>query len=520
VGAGPDGENPAEASGPKRSRMETVQAWSLRLLPETAVIAMAVVLRFWKLSAIGFNSDESVYGGTAAAISGDSSARSLFPVFRAHPLLFQMLVSVSYRIQHTDWAARAVPALIGVLTVGVTYLLGRRLYGRRAGLIAAALLAVMPYHVVVSRQVLLDGLMTLGTTAALYCAARYAERPALRWMVGAGAMLGMTLMTKETALVLVGGLYAFFALTPAVRLKLWHVGAGMVVGAIIAAPAPVVLALAGRSKSGQHYFLWQMFRRPNHATLFYVITLPAAIGSAVLVTAAIGLIWLRGESGWRERLLLCWMAVPVVFFTLWPVKGYQYLLPIAPTLAVLAGHTLSRLSVIGVPRLPRFAVPAVVAGVVLSLAVPAFGVVDPAPTRTFLAGTGGVPGGREAGVWVRDHVPVDAKLLTIGPSMANVLQFYSRRRVSALSVSTNPSSRNPSYVPVPNPDGALRAGQFQYVVWDSYTANRTRFFTAKARALIGRFKGVAVFTATVPVRAASGAVVDEPVIIIYEVRAT
>jgi 4-amino-4-deoxy-L-arabinose transferase-like glycosyltransferase len=504
---------------PAVGRVWVAKRWAYRLLPETCVLVIAVFFRFWQLAMIGFNSDEAVYAGTAAAISGDENARTIFPVFRAHPLLLQMLVSVAYRVdEHSDWAARSVPALIGVLAVAMTYLLGRRLYGRQAGLFAGALLAVMPYHVVVSRQVLLDGLMTLAATAALYCVARYTREPSARWMIATGAMLGVTLITKETGLVLVGGLYVFFALTPAIRLNWRHLLAGAATTGLIAIQAQIVLVMAGRTSSGQHYFLWQMFRRPNHSAQFYFTTLPQVIGPALLVAILAGLIWLRRENDWRERLLLCWMAVPVVFFTLWPVKGYQYLLPAAPALAVLGGRVLFRACELRLPWLPRFLMPAVAAGVVVSLAVPAYGRVDPAPTRTFLAGTGGLAGGREAGVWIRDHVPVDSKLLSIGPSMANVLQFYSRRRLSALSVSTNPSSRNPSYLPVPNPDQAVRSGQYQYVVWDSYTANRTPFFTAKAQALIDKFHGVAVFTATVPVKAESGALVEQPVVIIYEVR--
>src|SRR5207249_532721 len=135
------------------------------------------------------------------------------------------------------------------------------------------------------------------------------------------------------------------------------------------------------------------------------------------------------------------------FFTLWPVKGYQYLLPVAPAVAVLAARTVTRLST---------AVPVVAVAMVVSLAVPTWGLVNPSPTGTFLAGTGGLPGGREAGQWVAHHVPVGAQLLAIGPSMANVLQYYGRRRVYALWVSTNPNDRNPAYVPVPNPDRSLR----------------------------------------------------------------
>ena len=44
---------------------------------------------------------------------------------------------------------RFAAALLGVATVYLVYELGRLLYGRRAGLLAALLMALMPYHVAV-----------------------------------------------------------------------------------------------------------------------------------------------------------------------------------------------------------------------------------------------------------------------------------------------------------------------------------------------------------------------------------
>src|SRR6202035_3348280 len=117
---------------------------------------------------------------------------------------------------------RAFPAAIGVATVAVTYLLASRLYGRKAGLIAGLLLAVMPYHVIVSRQVLLDGLMTLCATAALYCVVRYLQDGAPGWLIAGGAAMGAAILSKETSVVLLGGLYAFFALTPRARMRIKH----------------------------------------------------------------------------------------------------------------------------------------------------------------------------------------------------------------------------------------------------------------------------------------------------------
>ncbi|MFF0160548.1 ArnT family glycosyltransferase [Streptomyces sp. NPDC005263] len=486
-------------------------------VPLTAVLAVAAVLRFWRLTAVGFNSDEAVYTGTAASLAGDGSLGSIFPVFRAHPVLFQALLSLVLRVHLSDWTARAVPAAIGVAAVAMTYGLGARLYDRTAGLVAALLLAVMPYHVVVSRQVLLDGMMTLCATAALYCVVRFAEWPGRRWLLAAAGMMGVTVLAKETSVILLGGLYAFFALTPAVRMRWRQLLPALGTMTVVTAASPLALALSDRSRTGGAYLLWQLFRRPNHPWTFYFTAVPPAVGPLMLVTAAAGLIWLRRENTWRERLLLCWIGVPVLFFTIWPVKGFQYLLPIAPPLAVLAGRTLRRLPSLPWPTprlvwLPRATAVAVTLAVAASLGVPAWQRADPSDDGTFLAGSGGLPGGREAGTWLRRHVPDGAQLLVIGPSMGNVLQFYGHRRARALSVSPDPRARNPSYEPVTNADRAMRDGEFQYVVWDSYSAKRTPFFTGKAQTLINRYHGRAVFTA----RGQGG----KALVVIYQVRAT
>lgn len=512
--------------GPPR----TARHWLLYLgLPLTAITALSVVLRFWQLGAVGFNSDEAVYTGSAASLAGNSALAAMFPVFRAHPLLFQTLLSVALRIHDTDWTARAFAAVIGVATVGVTFALGRKLYGEVAGLIAALLLAVMPYEVIVSRQVLLDGLMTLCATVALYCVVRYVETARLSWLLASGSAISAAILSKETSAVLLGALYAFFALTPSARVRARQLvlASALIMGE--AAIWPITLRLSGHTSTGQSYLLWQLFRRPNHGTWFYFTVLPSWIGPAVLAAALAGLIWLRRETTWRERLLGAWILVPVLFFTLWPVKGFQYLLPISPALAILAGRAMSRplplpgklsprrSEALGLaearasgPRgrqqlrgllrpsglqVGRLAMGLLVVATTVSLAIPAWSRIEPSTNGNFLAGTGGMVGGREAGEWILRNVPQGSRLLAVGPSVANVLEYYGHRQVSALSVSTNPRDRNPSYTPVTNPDLALREGDFQYIVWDAYTAGHSRFFSAEVLGLMKRFHGVVVYQA-------------------------
>jgi len=72
--------------------------------PLIAIVGVAALLRFWRLTAVGFNSDEAVYSGTAASIAGNETLRSLFPIFRSHPLLLQIVLSFGMHEQVSEWA--------------------------------------------------------------------------------------------------------------------------------------------------------------------------------------------------------------------------------------------------------------------------------------------------------------------------------------------------------------------------------------------------------------------------------
>jgi 4-amino-4-deoxy-L-arabinose transferase-like glycosyltransferase len=490
-----------------------------------AVAAPAIVLRLWNLNAVGFNSDEAVYAGQAASIAGDPQLKGLFPVFRAHPLLFQMGVSLIYRIQVSDLAPRLLAVAFGLATVAAGYAAGARIYSRSAGLITALLLATMPYLVVVSRQALLDNLMAFFSVVALWLLAKFAAEGYLPSLYGAGAALGLAFISKETSVVLVPAAYAFLAVTPSVWVRLREVAIFLGCFAAVALPYPLSLMVAGGSGSGEHFLTWQLFRPPNHVWSFYPTVVPSAIGVLVLVCAAgtLTVAALARRWSWRESLLVCWIVVPFMFFQLWPVKGYQYLLPIAVPAAALAAGFLADTALarrlgqrsIRADRAIRLGATAVI---VAWLASTSWGAIAGATNSTsFLAGTGGVPGGREAGKWIEEHTPLGAEMLAIGPSMANILEFYGHRQVLGLSVSPNPLHRNPVYTPVDNPDLLLRTGQIQYIVWDAYSAGRSRLFSQRLLSYVRRYNGRTVHVESVTVNTLSGPA-RRPVIVIYEVR--
>ncbi len=499
-----------------------------RLLLILAMVSGAF-LRIWQINAMGYNTDEAVYAGQAAAISGVAGLKDMFPIFRAHPLLVPFVLSLIYRIQFSDLAGRLLAAAIGLGTVYLTYLIGKMLYGRLAGGVSAMVLALMPYHVVVTRQILLDGPMVFFATLTLYMLARYGKTHRATWLYATGVTMGLTFLSKETSIILMGAIYIFLALSPEVRVRIWHLIIATILVALVIAPFPLTLALAGGSSTGKNYLTWQLFRRPNHPWLFYPQTIPPALGIATVILVVVGLIVLWRERSWREKLLLSWIFVPVIFFQLWPVKGFQYLLPIAPPVAVLAGRFLGRL-ITKVPsvrlssKAPVYlAVPpvlswALVIVVAVSLGFSSWQRVQPETSSLFLAGTGGVPGGREMGQWIQENVPNSATFLAIGPSMANIIEFYGHRKAYGLSVSPNPLHRNPSYEPILNPDLQIRNSDLQYIVWDSFSAARSQFFSDNLISYVNKYNGRVVHTETITTKNAQGKMVTQPVIIIYEVH--
>jgi hypothetical protein len=517
--------SPRAASAASWRRLYASEA--VRCLAIAVVVAApALTLRLWALDSLGLNSDEAVYAGQGASLAGDPALLPFFPVFRAHPLVFQTLLSLEYRVVGVSpLGGRLLAVAFGMGTVWLTYAIGARLYGRRVGVLASLLIGVMPYAVIVDRQILLDGPMAFFAASALYCLVRFVQAEQAPWLYTAAVSLGLAILTKETAVLLLGGVYAFFALTRKTRLRLQHmfIAAGLLVVTVL--PYPLSLKIAGTSSTGGAFLTWQLLRRANHPWHFYVTTVPPALGVAVVGVVVVGLLLTRRALTWSEHLLVSWVAVPCLFFTVWAVKGFQYLLPVAVPVAVLAAMVVVSIPVPQVSWRPAF-VRMTTAGLrgaaavvlVVTLAVTCWFRVQPATAgSSFLAGTGGVPGGREAGTWVAQNVPEGSKLLALGPSMANIIQFYGHRRVYGLSVSPNPLHRNPVYDPVHNPDLQIRQSELQYLVWDSFSAARSPFFSRRLQWYAERYHGRIVHEEFVAVQTDEGPV-RQPVITIYEVR--
>jgi hypothetical protein len=514
----------ADDSSRRANTVADTKVRSMSIAASTVLVlslGVGAVLRFWNINALGYNSDEAVYTGQAASLAGDPALSQYFPIFRAHPMVFQYLLSLAHTIFGVhDLVGRSMVAVVGLITVLLVYRTAADLYGQWTGVLAAAMMAFMPYHVIVTRQVLLDGPLAFCTSLTLLLLVRYAITGRSLYLMGVGAALGLTFLTKETGFVLATSAFAFLALCPEIPVRIKTL---IMTGVCMMIPIfmfPVSIALAGRSDTAKSYLVWQLLRRSNHTWDFFPTVVPPAIGWLVLAAALTGLIALRSRRTWRETLLLSWIIIPTIVFQIWPVKGFQYLLPIAPAIAILAARTL----VYWRPRWTlRFSstvpwVNVMAAAVIMaSLIIPSWNSSTNQSATSRMAGMGGIPGVRETGAWIDQNVPEDAVFVAIGPSMANLIQFYGHRKAYGMSVSTNPLHRNPSYEPLTNPDAALRYGDVQYLVWDSFTANRSTFFTNTLMRYVEKYDATVIYSFSVEVPAENGGTQDQDIIVIYEV---
>ena len=101
-------------------------------------------------------------------------------------------------------AGRIISALADVATVAMVFLLGRRVYDVRTGVLAALLASLAVIHIQLSHFLAVDTILALFTVLSVYFMYRVAREGRLRDSVLAGCFLGLGLATKVSIAPLFG----------------------------------------------------------------------------------------------------------------------------------------------------------------------------------------------------------------------------------------------------------------------------------------------------------------------------
>ncbi|QNE76089.1 glycosyl transferase [Streptomyces finlayi] len=179
-----------------------------------AVLGMLLLVGLaylWNLSASGYAN--SFY--SAAVQAGSQSWKAFFfgsldsanaiTVDKPPATLWPMALSVRI-FGLNGWAVLVPQVLMGVATAGVLHAAVRRRFSAPAGLITMAVFALTPVAALMFRFNNPDALLALLMTVTVHCVLRALENGRTKWLVWAGAAIGLAFLTKT--------LQAFLILPP------------------------------------------------------------------------------------------------------------------------------------------------------------------------------------------------------------------------------------------------------------------------------------------------------------------
>jgi 4-amino-4-deoxy-L-arabinose transferase-like glycosyltransferase len=222
--------------------------WRLAI---AAIVVLAAALRLVALDRFppGLHFDEAVYG-----LMGMDIVRGARPVFFSaytgrEPLYMYLMAGILAALGPTAYAVRLTSALIGIVTVPLTYALGRALYGRRTGIVAAALLAVHFWYLVVSRNGYPNILIPPLEAASAFFLWRAWRADDARWRdwIAGGACAGLVLYTYLAArfwpvFLVVFAVWTLVAAPSRFRRRLAGMATAVAAAAVVVAPLAVHFA--------------------------------------------------------------------------------------------------------------------------------------------------------------------------------------------------------------------------------------------------------------------------------------
>lgn len=457
------------------------------------IIISASILRLWDLSAVGLNNDEAIYSGQAASLAGYDEFERHFSIYRAHPLLLQFIVSIIFaNFGISDTVARIVPAIFGISTVILTYLIGKTLFDRKIAMVAALVIAILPYHIILSRQVLLDVPLSFFVTLTLYFVIRHMKSPReAHWLYLVGASAGLAFLSKEIGLfALIASIVCLFLIKTFSFKNLF-----IILSAFFIACSPYwipIITVQEAYQSAIAYWHWQNSRDPNQPNTFYAtIISQEALGYILTGLFILSIIHAVNKNIKKPSILLLsvWIAIPLTLFHFLAVKGYAFVLPTIPFFVLLATSFLFSDWMKKVPC----------HRIVILAFIPLIFVFSGPPLHYFLqippihlVGSGGEPYSREGAIWIRDNISHTAAFLTLDTRTANVIKYYSNNDAYSLH-----SNENPAYSKVSSSDLAILNGTIGFLVYEVHLARQLPYLKEEAKEmneLVIKYKGIPIHT--------------------------
>lgn len=182
-----------------------------------AIFLIAAVLRLYDLNLVPLHHDEGVNGNFLVRLVREGAytydpanyhGPTLYYFSAIVPWITKLLFGNTARDNYglTTFTIRLVPAVFGLATIGLIFLLRRRL-GTIAVLAAGLMLAVSPGAVYLSRYFIHETLFVFFTLGIVVAAVRFYDDRNPAYLIPAAASAALLFATKETAMISVGVLF-------------------------------------------------------------------------------------------------------------------------------------------------------------------------------------------------------------------------------------------------------------------------------------------------------------------------
>jgi 4-amino-4-deoxy-L-arabinose transferase-like glycosyltransferase len=315
------------------------------------------------------------------------------------------------------YAGRLMTALVGALTVPLVYVLGRRMFGRRTGLVSAALVTFSLLHAVHSHYVTTDVPMAFLVTLSLLFSYLALQKAGLRYTLLAGLFAGLATSTKYPAAVAILPVLVVQLVT--VRWTDWGVlgqRVGLTVGAFLAgfflgtpyAILEVNTFVASLASVLGHYGTGQPGFEGSATWLWYLGQMLTGPDVLVVALALGGILWAMIKHTRKDLLLLSFVIPYYVVVSAWPTRFERNLVVLVPLLAVLAARFMVEAVSWMAGRwsaVRRYETPVLAALVVMAIALPLWAIVafDDAIAQRDLRTV--------AAEWVNANVPPGSRIV-------------------------------------------------------------------------------------------------------------
>ena len=294
-------------------------------------------------------------------------------------LIYALVLIRSVAELFTDWAAmdmrfagRTLAALADAASVALVFAIGRRMYGKWTGLLAAALTAFAVIHIQHAHFYRPEPFTVLTSLAALWAMLRFMDTRRVRDAALLGVLVGLAMAPKVSvapilaplALVFLwswkdraGGRWGDLTVWSALKFAPLVLLAGLLalVAFFITTPYAFldfsafvadIRAQAGMAREAGHWpFTWQYADTPAfwyqiRQTSVWGLGLPLGIVAWLAAPFTAWRAWRGGLTQRFDLLLLAWAVPAFVFLELFEVKFLRYVFPLMPFYVLMGTRML------------------------------------------------------------------------------------------------------------------------------------------------------------------------------------